>query len=398
MSEVLFIKKSETSTKSTDDVIKLFETTDNIESIRKNVENAEERLFVSWASVDAKDKAKERIPIQDLIKLQSTYMSRGGPIMDNHTNKQIGKTLAWKVLEHPKTKTLGILHLNKIYNDYVSDDSAWQEIVQGKRVGSSVGGVAEGSIKARTKDGEPVDNITGFSHIETSSVFEPCNQYALNEAFSVVAKSESAEKVGDKDIHSDKWKRCVKQVQTNNPEVDAYAICTAQLGAESFKSNTYIKMVEEKKKEEVKTDDTIKQDGEDMTPETSEVSQEDMMKLIQTLMDRLDEVEATIAGKTEEDKAEDEEEPMTEDEEEKKKSEEEESKEEEQKEKPKETEKSDELEKVKSELLELKKKFKATKVIKSERPATEPIKKLSALDVARGKASSYEVLAQRRGN
>lgn len=37
-------------------------------------------------------------------------------------------------------------------------------------------------------------------------------------------------------IHSAKWDSCVQQVADNNPKANAYAVCTAQLGEESFKS------------------------------------------------------------------------------------------------------------------------------------------------------------------
>jgi len=36
--------------------------------------------------------------------------------------------------------------------------------------------------------------------------------------------------------HSTKWDDCVKEAQAKNPKSNVYAICTAQLGEESFKS------------------------------------------------------------------------------------------------------------------------------------------------------------------
>jgi hypothetical protein len=35
---------------------------------------------------------------------------------------------------------------------------------------------------------------------------------------------------GTKHKHTAKWRRCVEEVQSKNPSVDAYAVCTAQLG------------------------------------------------------------------------------------------------------------------------------------------------------------------------
>lgn len=37
-------------------------------------------------------------------------------------------------------------------------------------------------------------------------------------------------------VHSDKWDRCVEHVKSKNPAANAYAVCTAVMGSESFKS------------------------------------------------------------------------------------------------------------------------------------------------------------------
>lgn len=50
------------------------------------------------------------------------------------------------------------------------------------------------------------------------------------------AKSElSVEKPGPS-IHTTKWDDCIRDVQTKDSKANAYAVCTAQLGEESFKS------------------------------------------------------------------------------------------------------------------------------------------------------------------
>ncbi len=41
-------------------------------------------------------------------------------------------------------------------------------------------------------------------------------------------------------VHSEKWDRCVADVKAKNPNANAYAVCTAQLGEESFKSQEEI--------------------------------------------------------------------------------------------------------------------------------------------------------------
>jgi hypothetical protein len=52
--------------------------------------------------------------------------------------------------------------------------------------------------------------------------------------------------VKGKDIHKEKWKRCVDSVSKNSPEVNAYAVCTSSLGYEdSIKKKHRKKEVEE---------------------------------------------------------------------------------------------------------------------------------------------------------
>lgn len=56
-------------------------------------------------------------------------------------------------------------------------------------------------------------------------------------------------------IHSDKWDRCVEEVG-KDPSVNAYAICTAQLGEESFKSQltkSEVEMAKSELKKEITT-------------------------------------------------------------------------------------------------------------------------------------------------
>lgn len=192
---MMFIQKSNgNGTMSTDEIVNLFESTENLEEIKRAVESGEERVVVTWATVEMKDNAGEIIPIEDkldeVIRSQETLLKRHGPISDEHTNKIVGETLAYKIMEHPDAKALGILHLNKMHNDNPADDTVWEEIQSGERKGSSVGGVNTSlSLGKDNVTGDKVTVLDGFEHMETASVKDPCNPLALNEAFSVVAKS-----------------------------------------------------------------------------------------------------------------------------------------------------------------------------------------------------------------
>jgi predicted nucleotidyltransferase len=49
---------------------------------------------------------------------------------------------------------------------------------------------------------------------------------------SILSMVESLVESKDKDIHKEKWKRCVKSVEKNSPDVNPYAVCTDSLGYE----------------------------------------------------------------------------------------------------------------------------------------------------------------------
>lgn len=218
---ILYTRKSDGDAQ-TQQVVRAFEQSDSLEEIKQAVESADARLYVTWASVEARDSDNEIIPVDDLIEQNQILMERGAPISDEHTNRIVGKTLAWKVLEHPDTGTYGILHLNQIFNHNELDNQVWDEIQSGERGGSSVGGVSTGSSVELAEDGTGVHRIEGFSWMETASTGSPVNPYATNEAFSVVAKS--LNKVGKPFAGYDDFEDCVAQ---NQDKQDPEAYCAA---------------------------------------------------------------------------------------------------------------------------------------------------------------------------
>ena len=93
-------------------------------------------------------------------------------------------------MQHPKTQTLGVVQLNEIYADNVLDNQVWQEIVTGERKGMSVGGINEGRhVNIDPTTGKTRYVLENFAQTETSTVHNPANPFALNEAVSLVAKS-----------------------------------------------------------------------------------------------------------------------------------------------------------------------------------------------------------------
>lgn len=195
--EILFVNKTNDGME-TYQVMDVFETSEDLGAIKTAVEQARDRLYVTWATVDVRDKEKQKVPIEEAIAQQQVLMRRGAPITDHHTNSIVGRTLAWKVMLHPVSQTLGVLHLEQIYADNERDDIVWEEIVSGKRTGSSVGGFNMHNRPERDPGtGEVTTMLQRFRQVETASVVDPCNPLALNEAFSVVAKGR-AETTTDK--------------------------------------------------------------------------------------------------------------------------------------------------------------------------------------------------------
>lgn len=191
-SSIQFIKKDGEGTYETPEVVQRFLEAQSLEEIRPYVERARERLYATWASVDARDKDGERIPIEDVIAQQDKLLARNGPVTDMHTNRHVGETIAYKVLEHPKTKTIGVLHLNRIWGGELAnplDDQVWGETQSGERTGSSVGGFNEGRRYVREDNGMITTVLDGFHQYETANVYRGANPFATNEAVSIVAKS-----------------------------------------------------------------------------------------------------------------------------------------------------------------------------------------------------------------
>lgn len=188
MNKIIYVGKKE-GYLSTPEMVTIFENSEDMGEIKSAVNRTEDRIYLSWASVEARDLAGELIPIEDVISQQQTLIERNGPITDEHSNRVVGQTIAYKVMEHPKSGTMGVLHLNRIFDHNEIDDTVWSEIVSGERKGSSVGGYNTDMSFKREEDGENTKVLEDFHQFETASVREPCNPLALNEAFSVVAKS-----------------------------------------------------------------------------------------------------------------------------------------------------------------------------------------------------------------
>jgi len=249
--KIIFTSKGKKEGYDTEEVMNVFENSDDLDEIKRTVENAKDRISVTWASVECKDNAGELIPIEDIVKEQDTLLERHGPRTDEHTNRVIGETIAYKVMEHPETKSLGVLHLDKTFAHNEFDDKIWNEIQSGERKGDSVGGFNTGESRGIDEvTGEKAKVLEGFKQFETASVKDPCNPLALTEAYSVVAKSNKSQIKKPAELD-----RCVQHLM-NDPdfkpkegrtkEESAFAVCQTQLNKKS-EVEKFWKNVEKKK-------------------------------------------------------------------------------------------------------------------------------------------------------
>lgn len=190
--EIVGVTKNSGEGLSTLDVHKVFLSAETIEDIKAAVAMAKDRLYVSWSTVDGVDSAGERIPIEDAIAQARVHIDRGGSISNEHSNDIVGKTLAYRCLMHPETKTVGIFVLNKIHADHEMDEKVWKDIQSRKMKGSSVGGFRAMPPEFEIgPDGKAVKVIQGFRQNELAVTENPANPFATIEGFSVVAKSDN---------------------------------------------------------------------------------------------------------------------------------------------------------------------------------------------------------------
>ena len=336
---IIFTSKGKKEGISTDEVKDIFENSDDLEEIKNTVENADDRLSVTWSSVEMKDQAGELIPIDDIIKQQGILLERNGPRTDEHTNRIIGQTLAFKVMENPETNSTGVLHLDKTFDHNELDDKIWKEIQSGERKGDSVGGFNTGESKGVDEvTGEKVTVLEGFKQLETASVFDPCNPEALTEAYSVVAKSKGGKTERIKQTGGHRHTEADPEGLHTHPEIE-------KSEDDDYKTKMYINKLNNNKN--IKEGDIMKTDTKKAISKI-----EESLKSLQNELAKLKKEEDTPL---EEEKQEEEEgkEP-----EEKKKKQEEEEKPEDKKKKQEEEEPEEKKKKQEEEEIEEKKKKK----------------------------------------
>lgn len=157
------------------------------------ITDEKERLFKAWGSVEIVDKDGELIPMEAFAKIMPKIMERGGVLIDNHTNRVVGKILNYEFRK--KDGKDGLLLTGKIFDHFSLDDQIWNEIKSGIRKGISFGGkrIISGIEKAKDENGNEYYILKDIEGYEFSIVRNPANPEATIEAVNMLAKSDEQE-------------------------------------------------------------------------------------------------------------------------------------------------------------------------------------------------------------
>lgn len=196
-----------------------------------NVADDQRRVFTSWISVEDIDKQGELLPLEQLGRVLPILMSRGGVLMDSHTNRHIGKMLNYELQTHPSGHK-GYLGTFQMYNDYSVDNERWNQVKKGEFTGISVGGRTSAKPMVMG-NGDVVKVLDNFELYELSLVPAPANQHATITSVNYVAKEDAPVTNATPGAyqpsfsHEEKIEMCLK-AGANDP----FAICTAAVGRE----------------------------------------------------------------------------------------------------------------------------------------------------------------------
>jgi len=163
----------------------------------------ENRLIAGWASVEIVDSHGDIIPISELQRGMLTLMDRGGYILYGHSNKPVGKILAWEIRKHDEVDANGLWIVAKIFKEYPLDNEVWRLVKEGVLRGFSIGaqGRKEKMLlkdKSRADLPQEINVIKDLNLLEISIVPTPANPLATIEEINYVAKSLDAEQKDQK--------------------------------------------------------------------------------------------------------------------------------------------------------------------------------------------------------
>ncbi len=168
--------------------------------------NDEDRIFEAWGSVEIRDIEGDLLPMEEFEPIMPILMKRGGFIIDDHSNRVVGKILNYqfKGKEIDGKVVPGLLLTNQIFKDYKTDDEVWGDIVNGGAKGMSFGGRSRAPIERKVIDGQPTNirrQLEGFEFTVVRGDKIPVNPEAEITYANTMAKSTKCRYVKFGDVH-----------------------------------------------------------------------------------------------------------------------------------------------------------------------------------------------------
>ena len=255
-----------------------------------DVTNEAERRFSGVSTVEMVDIDGE-ITSRDMMLGQfQKWMKRGAPIIDRHSNRVVGKGLAYEPVEvldeDSQKKFYGIKMDAKIFSDHKLDDSVWENIKSGAYRGLSYGGAnLQNREPIKQSDGTLAYKLNDVELYEVSVCPEPAAPLALITEFNTLAKSMTADELSKMDVSDceeegivrvkcDKL-RCYVSDDRNNLEKDRDSLNTVSVkypNAVPTDSMATVTKEDEKPKDEKKPEEEkseMKKDSNDLSELTA---------------------------------------------------------------------------------------------------------------------------------
>lgn len=177
-------------------------------SIEEVVKSSNKRRFIAYGSVEIYDRHNQMIPITEFYKSMDDYMSNSRILLDQHSNKPVGKVLNWTKAEKDGKPAIKIT--GEIFKDTRSADRVWKEIQNGEREGISVGGNTESISK------DDMGEVLRGIQIDEFSIVKRCgNQGATFEVISMAKSEDNC--VPEGEVEKEDTAKYVKK-QTNDME------------------------------------------------------------------------------------------------------------------------------------------------------------------------------------
>ena len=154
----------------------------------------ERRIFKGHITAEIIDRQQEFIFVNEVMKIMETFMSVNPVISDYHSNRMVGKVLAYEKSEYQGVQT--VLITGEVYKkDGVTlYDKVWDKVVKGEYAGLSMGGASK-EREPIAKDGKMALELRKLELYEIALCDTPANPFAIIEEVNKFAKAVGLEKM-----------------------------------------------------------------------------------------------------------------------------------------------------------------------------------------------------------